>query len=402
MHDAETALPSATSIIPRRSLIKGAAWSVPTIAAAVATPLAAASTGCPDGGDMWTSADPGAGIGVHSIEIPDCVETIDYVVRGGGGALITPSNHTNTGTGAEYRGTLALSNWSGGTFTVVVADGGEALQRGKAAGGSGYGRGGAGTDTSANGGTNGWSCGGGGGSAILYASQPLVVAGGGGGGAIPITKSRPDTEELLVEAIFLRDLHEESGAHFGRGNAGTDAMSANASGAALRLPGADAPSALVRQARSGDNGGLSLPGTWSDPSHFTRAESIPGSNGSRHGSGENNGGNGGDAAPETPNFTLPGESEPLLLTPAGGGGGGGYHGGGGGSFAFFRDESSGFPHQAVAASSGGGAGSSYSAGSVVDDSSGATIQVSGELTAFTEAAPDSRDGHIGYVELIWR
>lgn len=42
--------------LSRRTIVKGAAWSVPVIAAAVAVPMAAASTDPLDLGNLWTSS----------------------------------------------------------------------------------------------------------------------------------------------------------------------------------------------------------------------------------------------------------------------------------------------------------------------------------------------------------
>lgn len=51
-----TELENTSKGIDRRTLVKGAAWSVPVIAAAVATPLAAAKTQFPTGAIVVTSA----------------------------------------------------------------------------------------------------------------------------------------------------------------------------------------------------------------------------------------------------------------------------------------------------------------------------------------------------------
>lgn len=44
---AQSALPRAPRALPRRSVLRGAAWSMPVIAAVSALPQAAASTAAP-------------------------------------------------------------------------------------------------------------------------------------------------------------------------------------------------------------------------------------------------------------------------------------------------------------------------------------------------------------------
>lgn len=398
MHHVKSDIPREVSGVERRSLIKGAAWSVPVVAMAISAPVAAASQGCPDGGGTWQTFEAG----VHLVEIPDCVTTIRYIVRGGGGAKVNESTSGGRNRGAEDTGILSLEGWTGGTLKVVVGAGGNAEQRGLAEGGIGYGRGGRGTNTANNTGDNAWSCGGGGGSAILYGSEPLIVSGGGGGASIPITKSDPGGGGEIVSSLFVAEPHGASGFNFGRGDSGaSNNTDGNGAGFGLRRPNAETPGALVGQARSGNNGGVAATNAWGVESRFEVMKVVAGSNGGAHTSGLNGGGNGGNAAVREHNYTLPGQSDSVARTPAAGGGGGGYHGGAGGSFAFFRESVTDHQSRAVAASGGGGAGSSYRLDTFTDPASSLKIHfVSGERAPFSGGV-ERRNGHDGFVRLTW-
>ena len=370
----------------RRTVVKGFAWSVPVVAAAIAAPMSSASTGCGTNAGSFATTDPG----VYNQWIPACATRVRYILRGGGGATSNAENAL-IGAAAEITGELALpASWAGGWLKLVVGAGGDAVEGGFAKGGAGFGRGGNGTDTSGLDKIKEWSCGGGGGSAILFGNALLAAAGGGGGSPVGVLKAT-ENGTLLVESFVLRDTHAPSGFAFGRQNA----IDPNGVGLGVRNPRADAAGAIVAPARGGVSGGAGVSGFWvSDTGNFVRTDSFAGEDGGTLGSGLNGGGNGGSGAAVQRKYTLPGETESLDGAPAGGGGGGGYHGGGGGGFAFFRETFTGFDKKAVAAASGGGAGSSFVASRV------AGITVTGDVGMFREA-PEQRPGHRGRVWVAW-
>ncbi|MFB7843780.1 glycine-rich protein [Microbacterium sp. NPDC056052] len=161
--------------MPRRTVVKAAAWSVPVIASTVAAPAFAAS-GCAPGSASFSVPSPTqASGGVQNWTVPTGVASVSFAVAGGagGGFDATPG-----GKGALTTGTLAVT--PGDVLTIYVGQGGRggALQD---TGGGGYGSGGSTTLSSS---PVYWDLGGGGGggSAIVLNGTPLVVAGGGGGG----------------------------------------------------------------------------------------------------------------------------------------------------------------------------------------------------------------------------
>lgn len=368
----------------RRTVVKGFAWSVPAVAAAIAAPISSASTGCGTNAGSFGTTAPG----VHDRWIPKCATRIRYIVRAGGGAATGKSGNPRYA-GAEITGEFVLpAAWAGGTLRLVVGAGGEAVFGGLARGGIGFGRGGNGTDLTKNDGTSAWSLAGGGGSAILIGGTPLVVAGGGGGGPVALQKSQNGTQIVEAQAVFAP--HAGSGFPFGKANH----FEPNAVGFGVKKAGAVTPAALIAPARGGANGGAGVSGRWitSSTDNFSAAASFAGGSGAALGSGLNGGGNGGNgAAPQY--YTLPGETVGADVSPSGGGGGGGYHGGGGGGFAFFRENITNTPRP-VAAASGGGAGSSFLASRV------AGITVRGDIGVFTDGA-DTNPGHQGRVWISW-
>ena len=98
-HDAQEDI---RRTITRRTLVRGAAWSLPVIAVAVATPLASASaTGAPDGG---------AGTGTPGTGSP---------------AAVVPTYQPDTfckhpGNPKYYHGTFAFENTTSAPITVVL------------------------------------------------------------------------------------------------------------------------------------------------------------------------------------------------------------------------------------------------------------------------------------------
>ena len=176
MEKNETPVPTER-VIGRRTIVKGAAWTIPVIATATAVPAASASVCTPqtlrvDGFAQATT-----------IAIPACATTVTFTVAGGGGGGVETvpagDGKFQGGSGALITGTLI--GVAGKTLTLTPGNGGtNGVFRGAS------GRGGSGVG---NGGDSGFhptygthkSGGGGGGSAIMLGSTYLVVAGGGGG-----------------------------------------------------------------------------------------------------------------------------------------------------------------------------------------------------------------------------
>ena len=372
--------------VDRRTVVKGAAWSVPAIVAAAAAPMSSAS-GCGDQAGSFGTTEAG----FHQQWIPKCATTVKYIVRGGGGAVAIADNGDSLGRAAEITGTLLLpATWAGGWLKFYVGAGGQAVQYGVAQGGIGFGRGGNGTSTAdaSGSGETSWSLAGGGGSALLFGDSLLVVAGGGGGSGVAINPASTDGT-LFSEVSGESSDHAPSGFTFGTGSQNKP----NGKGIGAKRPGATASGFLMGPARGGENGGASRSTAWSNNA-FTITGSFGGGDGTFVGSGWNGGGNGGAAAAAVSRYRLPGETVTLLASPVGGGGGGGYMGGGGGGFAFARRNYGTETTMATAVVSGGGAGSSFVAGKV------SGIDVTGSVGVFTEAS-EVRQGHLGRVWLAW-
>ena len=182
--------------LSRRTIVKGAAWSVPVIATTVAMPMASASVNCQTVTHTVASPDPTTPEGTtETFIVPAGVTSIRFsVAGGGGGAAIDKADSwehaSHGGSGALVTGELPVT--PGQPLTLIVGQGGAggtfgegaaALSGQPATGGKGYGDGGtspAAVATASNG-LRGGGGGGGGGSAILLGDTPLVVAGGGGG-----------------------------------------------------------------------------------------------------------------------------------------------------------------------------------------------------------------------------
>ena len=189
--------------VRRRTLVRGAAWTIPAISVGAAAPYAMASPGSESatGGDGATGAGAQGGaqnlttVGLTAsvVNIP-CGKTVTFTVTGAGGG--SPVFHQFTGgSGSRISGTFVLAACAAGcgsTIPVTLIAGGGGAYTGAningvgATGGKGYGNGGnAGATNSAIsaqaisrrvGGS------GGAGSAILIGGVPVVIAGGGGGG----------------------------------------------------------------------------------------------------------------------------------------------------------------------------------------------------------------------------
>ena len=232
--------------IDRRTVVKGAAWSVPIVAAAVAAPMSSAS-GCGALAGSFDTTDAG----IYQQWIPQCATTVNYLVRGGGGAVANESNSDKFGRAAEITGTLLLpADWAGGYLKLIVGAGGEAAEFAVAKGGIGFGRGGNGTDTANNAGigASAWSLAGGGGSALLFADSVLVVAGGGGASGVPISPLSDGvrTAEYSTESTD----HAPSGFPFGNGSQDKP----NGVGLGMRHPEVTTTGLLMGPARAGRTG----------------------------------------------------------------------------------------------------------------------------------------------------
>ena len=168
----------------RRTIVKGAVWSVPVIAAATVAPLSAASTL-----QTYTATVSGNGTSSRSCSfiLPAGAKDVTYSVAGGAGGGLGGGN------GALLTGTLS-SPTVATPITIVAAGGGiwGGSNKGPSVpprvglGGQGFGNGGTsplptGSLTGSPANTVVCGAGGGGGSALLIGGVAAVVAGGGGG-----------------------------------------------------------------------------------------------------------------------------------------------------------------------------------------------------------------------------
>ncbi|MDR2323492.1 MAG: hypothetical protein LBE60_17825 [Microbacterium sp.] len=184
---------SSSRIIRRRTIVKGAAWSLPVLAAAAAVPLAAASTvpGCATQKTFFTLPDSPSAAGITTVfVVPAKVNLITVTVTGGAGGATRADWTILGGNGGLVTATIPVI--PGETLDLIVGQGGASrigpsygANPSVVTGGQGYGNGGD-SDPAAdnpNSGPGSWWGGapGGAGSAILRGGQPLVVAGGGGG-----------------------------------------------------------------------------------------------------------------------------------------------------------------------------------------------------------------------------
>jgi len=327
----------------RRTIIKGAAWSVPILAAAVAAPAQAAS-GCTGTPVVKRVTGIGANKGVLTFTLPANARCITFVVEGAGGG--GPGTTTiNGGSGARIEGSLTGCG-SNRVLTLVAGGGGTSH-----VGGDGFGRGGDPVPGVTPGGYSNvevnWGSGGGGGSAILIDSTPVVVAGGGGG----------------------------SGSHSGfwESNTGPAPSSwvmggtgKNANGGVA--PGGNGDDCRVSQSNwflEGDGGrGASgaVPGagdgaTWNLPTLDAGPGEVFGGSGTGPTS---TGGAGGNAVSQSSRSTFNNKS--FYVYSASGAGGGGYAGGGAGGAAaatFRQPWGSGQAMSTTSAAGAGGAGSNF-------------------------------------------
>ncbi|MDR6868130.1 hypothetical protein J2Y69_002741 [Microbacterium resistens] len=191
--------------VPRRTIVKGAAWSIPIIATAVALPGASASSGCQTVTFEAPALDPTSPEGVTTTFIvPAGVTKLGFAVAGGGGGggsdpLVNGTGDNinpfrEGGSGGLVTGEMSVT--PGQALTLIVGQGGElpiTTDEGTKLGGRGYGNGGDALRVATNppattltGTITGGS--GGGGSAILVGNVPLIVSGGGGGAGSKIVR----------------------------------------------------------------------------------------------------------------------------------------------------------------------------------------------------------------------
>jgi len=300
VEDTRETMSPERSGLTRRSIVKGAAWSLPVIA----VPAQAASLrGCGSSETRVITATDAAR-GELTVTIPACAETITFrVLGGGGGASGLPG-----GAGALITGTIQAT---GADMTVTLIAGQMGWSRGSTkvnVNPTGFGSGGLGGNRFSYNGNGIWLVDagyGGAGSAILTdTGAPLVIAGGGGGGSNATTG--PTGGSIEAGAGGAGGLVPQGGA------------SGHVGGGSFANGGGPANDAV------GGAGGVAAPGTYTGV----------------------NGAAGGGAAPGTGGRGAEGPGESGTKA---GGGGGGYAGGGGGSVAY-RDVGNG-------AGSGGGAGS---------------------------------------------
>jgi len=316
--------------LSRRTIVKGAAWSVPVIAAAAAAPMASASTGCASGSQQ-ISGNGTAGQTV-TVQIPACATKVTYTVIGGAGDRSSDlQNGINTrkipgGGGAVVTGELI--GVAGQTLTLIAGGGaGPAVTRPSdnfitMAGGTGYGNGGSAAGIYYVNGA------GGAGSAILLGGQPIVVAGGGGGAGSRGTVGTP------------RSYIATPGAG---GNAGQLAEAGESSTVSeTEQPGRTATAA-------GGAGAVGATGGTGGASTSGGTTSVLGGKGGDKGSGAAGGGNGADAKM----IQVPNHNNQVSA----GAGGGGYAGGGSGAGTSYPSRPDSNLSAAIVGA--GGAGSSF-------------------------------------------
>ncbi|WP_424937050.1 MULTISPECIES: hypothetical protein [Bacteria] len=166
-------------VLPRRTVVKGAAWSLPVIATAIAVPAASASVACQPGSAVVTAT--GTAPVERIVVVPAAARTITFRVQGGAGG-----GPQAGGAGAVVTGQITPT---GADMPLLLVAGGRGHSRTEAQQMSfGFGGGGMAGNVAGRNGT-----GGGAGSAILRGGMPLVVAGGGGGAGATIDQGKSMT-----------------------------------------------------------------------------------------------------------------------------------------------------------------------------------------------------------------
>jgi len=299
--------------------MKGAAWGVPVLATALATPIAAAS--CLSGQRATLQPSPYTHLPAEgTFTVPTGVRRIKVTVIGGWGGS---TDMEGGGSGDLITAYIAVT--PGEQLTLIAANGGlGAVREGSdrfrtVLGGGGFGAGGDATPRNFNYGIDPtgstsytWASSGGGGSAILRSGTPLVVAGGGGAGGT-----------LIASEWHLTDWSGPSVT----GGAGGGANGYGCNGARSASP------YVVINAFGGRGGTLTAPGAGGSAGNIavaTRTDGRIGLTGSPYQAG---GGDGANAV--TANHPAVDHGSLSHFTYSGGAatgaGGGGYTGGGSGS-----------------------------------------------------------------------
>ena len=323
--------------LSRRTIVRAAAWSLPVIAVAAGTPLAAASVGVIPRTDVFLTPSAGP----IAVTPPVGAKFVTFELIGGVGGT---RGAVGAG-GGLVTGTIGLIGTE--TFTYWVGEGGTSgvdnVVSQPVAGGRGYGVGG--TTTTA-GAAAGWNTtmrtgGSGGGASALYINgAPVAVAGGSGGG---------DGFAAVLPAGAI------PGGWTAGGYPGI-AQSTNTARFVVAQRGQDATTAAGGPAAPGRSAGV---GTAQTQGVSGNAGGLSGGRGGAHGVGWDmyNSANGG-VAPWYRQWVT------------GGAGGGGYYGGGSGAVQGGEWRVSGATSAMLLYGAGGGRGSSFTAASVTSPTSG--------------------------------
>lgn len=346
---------SAQPGVGRRQIVAGAAWTIPAIAFATATPSFAASRCVPNRTHEATRPLVGTSPNRASSEwtVPAGVTRVEYEVVGAQGG----SDGNDVGRGSKVTGFLTVT--PGQVLTLIVGQGGYAspdygITATGIPGGQGFGNGGnSGANPSLLNTFNSGS--GGGGSAILVGTAPIVVAGGGGGGGDGIGIQMPNVNPNPFTY----------GPRTG-GNGGDPGGSAVNRVGTWTTRGRQ----ITSNGGAGANGAVGGAGGATSTAYPvsptpTDYSSLAGSAGGNYVAGA--GGNGGNGAAVTSTVAVNpnnGGSQVVRGGTTGGGGGGGYAGGGGGGtiavgYGIAGTPSVANPAAQFASSSGGGGGSSF-------------------------------------------
>ena len=359
----------------RRAIVKGAAWSVPVVAAAVATPAVAASATVADVPYTLTVKPTGQTKGQCTVTLPVGASAISYKMSGGGGGRGNGTvSFANGGNAAYLAGRLTSGVdkiLTPTTLTVIAGAAGYGIsadtttQRTSTPGGQGYGNGGA---SLAETGPDlhypyGYGGGGGGGSAIVFGNVPLVVAGGGGGGGGLSGHYDNGNNTLGISGGGFDSGNGGGAKTYGAIAVGTP-VAGDSGSSVLSKYNTNGGVELVRFDALGGGGGGVSPGVAggngsATPTTFlSEALFAPGAAGT--GTGGSSGGNGGAGKAVQRTDTqgnVQGTSTRYKVYASSGGGGGGYTGGGSGGTC--NVAKNGTPGLWSTAGGAGGGGSSY-------------------------------------------
>lgn len=366
--------------VPRRTLVHGAAWSVPIVAMTAAAPAYAASPRCAvpirSVSATATVANLNSALAAVPASVPTGARRMHFVVVGGqgGGPL---------GRGARVEGDIQVA--PGQSVSLIAGAGGATGSSGRG-GKSAYGNGGDGGTGSE--GLRG--SGGGGASALLLGGGPIVVAGGGGGAFYNRGPSNGTPQAGLYSGTLFQNFTATSGgssatSNGGSSHAGITATGLSGSTGALgwmgQRPSTSTPptsNQVVLMTGGGGGGSATAPGgaggpNWVSGPNFSVSSSVSGFSGS--------GSNGGNGATDS-----------ASNGGSAGGGGGGYRGGGGGGSAAATWNQPPAPYNGpYGIASAGGGGSSYRNGSFTNLT----------IVSDTRSAPSTGTGNMGFVEVTF-